>query len=334
MLVAALLLALALLLAHVEAAPLLLPERLSSTRLGTVAKANEALGYTAGASGLDAAQIASTSEDQEHWTYANYDVSSFRDTCSLCKKDSGRSREARFAELLLAYSLPSSWARAKIVTSEEIMAAISAFPHATAIIEPFPDRLRLLSKTGGDISDPALSTSAHNMTAASMSGQLGVASNASSISKDERGADVRSLQQQQQQPHMAEIDADRLVAAAAAAPSPAPMGYEGGRWPLQHQEAVPLLVHITIKNKTAMLPHQAASVASWAKLNPGYVIVLYDDVDIRCVIQTQVTPLGDGHASCSIGRRGDKSTNHRDAYCTLPKQLHSILGSWCMLSCS
>ncbi|GBF96338.1 alpha-1,6-mannosyltransferase subunit [Raphidocelis subcapitata] len=48
-----------------------------------------------------------------------------------------------------------------------------------------------------------------------------------------------------------------------------------------HQDGrLPRLVHFTVRDKDALLPHQALSIATWARLNPGYSILLYDDDDI------------------------------------------------------
>ena len=43
---------------------------------------------------------------------------------------------------------------------------------------------------------------------------------------------------------------------------------------------LPRLVHFTVRDKSAVLPHQALAIATWAKLNPGYSILLFDDADI------------------------------------------------------
>jgi len=51
-------------------------------------------------------------------------------------------------------------------------------------------------------------------------------------------------------------------------------------------DRLPKLVHFTVRDKNDMLPHQALSIASWARLNPGHSILLYDDVDIRAFITT------------------------------------------------
>jgi hypothetical protein len=49
---------------------------------------------------------------------------------------------------------------------------------------------------------------------------------------------------------------------------------------------LPKLVHFTVRDKNDMLPHQALSIATWARLNPGYSILLYDDADILGFMHT------------------------------------------------
>jgi hypothetical protein len=51
--------------------------------------------------------------------------------------------------------------------------------------------------------------------------------------------------------------------------------------PVLHPDGrLPRLLHFTVRDKDGMLPHQALSIATWARLNPGYSILLYDDDDI------------------------------------------------------
>jgi hypothetical protein len=76
------------------------------------------------------------------------------------------------------------------------------------------------------------------------------------------------------------------AAIAAAAPTArlviAPLlAGEAELSPVLHPDArLPRLLHFTVRDKDAMLPHQALSIATWARLNPGYSILLYDDDDI------------------------------------------------------
>jgi len=57
--------------------------------------------------------------------------------------------------------------------------------------------------------------------------------------------------------------------------------------PVLHPDGkLPRLIHFTVREKNAMLPHQALSIASWARLNPAYSILLYDDADIADFMST------------------------------------------------
>jgi hypothetical protein len=71
--------------------------------------------------------------------------------------------------------------------------------------------------------------------------------------------------------------------------------------PVLHPDGrLPRLVHFTVREKNALLPHQALSIATWARLNPGYSILLYDDADIADFMATyhaHLLPLFDRLAS-------------------------------------
>lgn len=45
--------------------------------------------------------------------------------------------------------------------------------------------------------------------------------------------------------------------------------------------AIPKLIHMTLRSKHRLLPHQALSILSWGAMNPGYALLLYDDADIE-----------------------------------------------------
>ncbi len=72
---------------------------------------------------------------------------------------------------------------------------------------------------------------------------------------------------------------------------------------------LPRLVHFTVKDKNRLAPHQVVSMASWARLNPGYSLMLFDDADIRSFMTTyypELLPTFDGLDSqvsrcCSFG---------------------------------
>ena len=41
-----------------------------------------------------------------------------------------------------------------------------------------------------------------------------------------------------------------------------------------------MLVHMTFKDKDAFQRHHVLSIASWARANPDYALLLYDDGDL------------------------------------------------------
>lgn len=50
---------------------------------------------------------------------------------------------------------------------------------------------------------------------------------------------------------------------------------------LMHVHGLPKYIHMTVENKSEILPLQAASMVSWAVNNPDFSILVYDDRDIR-----------------------------------------------------
>jgi hypothetical protein len=48
---------------------------------------------------------------------------------------------------------------------------------------------------------------------------------------------------------------------------------------------IPRIVHMTLRSKHRVLPHQVLSVLSWGRANPGYALLLYDDADIDAYMQ-------------------------------------------------
>ncbi|KAI8474887.1 MAG: hypothetical protein J3K34DRAFT_406116 [Monoraphidium minutum] len=47
------------------------------------------------------------------------------------------------------------------------------------------------------------------------------------------------------------------------------------------RNGLPLLVHMTFKDKSSFMRHHILSLASWARANPDYAILMYDDADLR-----------------------------------------------------
>ena len=51
---------------------------------------------------------------------------------------------------------------------------------------------------------------------------------------------------------------------------------------------MPLLIHMTFRDKGGFSRHHALSLASWARLNPGHAILLYDDADLRAYLEAHL----------------------------------------------
>jgi hypothetical protein len=75
-------------------------------------------------------------------------------------------------------------------------------------------------------------------------------------------------------PTVARLVPDPVPFLRSSAPSSLPVDRNG----------VPMLVHVTLKDKNALQRHQLLSLASWARQNPGYALLLYDDSDLRAYI--------------------------------------------------
>lgn len=48
---------------------------------------------------------------------------------------------------------------------------------------------------------------------------------------------------------------------------------------------MPLLIHMTFKDKGAFARHHMLSLASWAKENPDHAILMYDDADLHAYLR-------------------------------------------------
>lgn len=49
---------------------------------------------------------------------------------------------------------------------------------------------------------------------------------------------------------------------------------------LSRGPGIPKLIHMTLKDKHLLAPHQILSMLSWGRFNEGYALLLYDDDDI------------------------------------------------------
>lgn len=52
------------------------------------------------------------------------------------------------------------------------------------------------------------------------------------------------------------------------------------------RNGMPLLIHMTFKDKGAFARHHMLSLASWAKENPDHAILMYDDADLHAYLST------------------------------------------------
>lgn len=48
---------------------------------------------------------------------------------------------------------------------------------------------------------------------------------------------------------------------------------------------MPLLIHMTFKDKGSFARHHMLSLASWARENPDHAILMYDDADLEAYIR-------------------------------------------------
>lgn len=54
---------------------------------------------------------------------------------------------------------------------------------------------------------------------------------------------------------------------------------------LPHPKGIPNLIHMTMKNKHQLAPHQILSMLSWGRFNKGYTLLVYDNDDIAGYMQ-------------------------------------------------
>ena len=54
---------------------------------------------------------------------------------------------------------------------------------------------------------------------------------------------------------------------------------------LPHPQGIPKLIHMTLKDKNQLAPHQILSVLSWGRFNKGYTLLLYDNDDVERYMQ-------------------------------------------------
>jgi mannosyltransferase OCH1-like enzyme len=50
---------------------------------------------------------------------------------------------------------------------------------------------------------------------------------------------------------------------------------------MTHSETIPKVIHMTMRSKHKVAPHQVLSILSWGKLNHGYTLLMYDDADME-----------------------------------------------------
>ncbi|KAF6250968.1 hypothetical protein COO60DRAFT_705835 [Scenedesmus sp. NREL 46B-D3] len=54
---------------------------------------------------------------------------------------------------------------------------------------------------------------------------------------------------------------------------------------LPQPSGIPKLIHMTMKDKRQLAPHQMLSMLSWGRFNKGYALLLYDNADIEQYMQ-------------------------------------------------
>lgn len=52
-----------------------------------------------------------------------------------------------------------------------------------------------------------------------------------------------------------------------------------------YRNGMPMLIHMTFKDKGQFARHHLLSLASWAKENPDHAILMYDDADLRAYLR-------------------------------------------------
>jgi hypothetical protein len=53
----------------------------------------------------------------------------------------------------------------------------------------------------------------------------------------------------------------------------------------QKTQHIPRLIHMTLRSKHSLAPHQILSIISWGWYHKGYALLLYDDADIDAYMQ-------------------------------------------------
>lgn len=52
-----------------------------------------------------------------------------------------------------------------------------------------------------------------------------------------------------------------------------------------HRNGIPLLLHMTFKDKGRLSRHHMLSLVSWAKANPHHTLLMYDDADLMAYMR-------------------------------------------------
>lgn len=54
---------------------------------------------------------------------------------------------------------------------------------------------------------------------------------------------------------------------------------------MQRPKGIPKVIHMTLRSKHSLAPHQILSIISWGWYNKGYALLLYDNDDITAYMQ-------------------------------------------------
>jgi len=54
---------------------------------------------------------------------------------------------------------------------------------------------------------------------------------------------------------------------------------------MQRPKGIPKVIHMTLRSKHSLAPHQILSIISWGWYNKGYALLLYDNSDITAYMQ-------------------------------------------------
>jgi hypothetical protein len=178
--------------------------------------------------------------------YEGYSLAVSRDTFDICRNQSGRGQHEIGLDALPAlYGLPASLLRWRRVSGAQLAAVVAeAAPRARLVLTPM-----------AEVGLPPVAAAA----AAGGGGNVSSGSGSSGGRGSSTPSGDRPL-------------GSSSANSSSANSSSANSGGGGAR--------LPRLVHFTVRNKAAMLPHQALSIATWARLNPGYTISVYDDADV------------------------------------------------------